>query len=71
MTHEIGIFDATTGEQIVREMNAEELAAHEQSLAENEALLEAQAAAEAAKATAQAKLAALGLTTDDLQALGL
>lgn len=71
MTHEIGIFDGTTGEQIVREMNAEELAAHEQSLAENEALLEAQAEAEAAKATAQAKLAALGLTTDDLQALGL
>ena len=31
----------------------------------------AQAEAEAAKATAQAKLAALGLTTDDLKALGL
>ena len=29
------------------------------------------AEAEAAKATAQAKLAALGLTTDDLKALGL
>ena len=30
-----------------------------------------QAEAEAAKAAAQAKLAALGLTTDDLKALGL
>ena len=71
MTHEIGIFDGETGEQIVREMNADELAAHEQSLAENDALLEQQAAAQAAKEAAQAKLAALGLTTDDLQALGL
>jgi hypothetical protein len=31
----------------------------------------AEAAKEAAKAAAQAKLAALGLTTDDLKALGL
>lgn len=32
---------------------------------------EAQAVAQAAKASAEAKLAALGLTTDDLKALGL
>jgi hypothetical protein len=32
---------------------------------------EAQAEAEAAKAIAEAKLAALGLTSDDLKALGL
>jgi hypothetical protein len=35
------------------------------------AKLTEQAEAEAAKAAAQAKLAALGLTTDDLKALGL
>ena len=34
-------------------------------------LAQAKAEAEAAKATAEAKLAALGLTTDDLKALGL
>ena len=37
----------------------------------SEALAEFEAEKAAAKATAQAKLAALGLTVDDLQALGL
>ena len=37
----------------------------------NAAILELKAEAENAKAAAQAKLAALGLTTDDLKALGL
>ena len=64
-----------TGEVIERELTDAELA-QRKSDADN-ALIEAQAkanalsAAEAAKATAQAKLAALGLTTDDLKALGL
>lgn len=43
----------------------------EAELAEEEAKAAAQAQAEAAKAAAQAKLAALGLTADDLAALGL
>jgi len=38
---------------------------------EEEAELQKQAEADTAKAAAQAKLAALGLTTDDLKALGL
>jgi hypothetical protein len=37
----------------------------------NEAKAEAEATSEADKAGAKAKLAALGLTTDDLKALGL
>lgn len=71
MTPEIGIYDHTTGESIVREMNAEELADYEAGLEATAQAQAAQAQAEAAKAAAQAKLAALGLTTDDLKALGL
>jgi len=63
--------DVLTDEVIVREMNDEEFAEWEQrvseQIAENTALL----AKEAAKDVAQAKLAALGLTIDDLKALGL
>lgn len=67
----IKIHNAETGEVIEREMTKEELA----QWATDNALAEAEKTAEiekqAAKATAQAKLAALGLTTDDLKALGL
>jgi len=63
--------DVLTDEVTVREMNDAEFAEWEQrvseQIAENTALL----AKEAAKDVAQAKLAALGLTTDDLKALGL
>lgn len=65
------IVNCTTGEEIVRELNAEELA--QQAIDEANAVekqAEAQAKAQA-KATAEGKLAALGLTTDDLRALGL
>jgi hypothetical protein len=71
MTTQIGIYDHATGEQIVREMTAEELAEREAiatDLANREA---ATTAAQAAKLSAQTKLEALGLTTDDLKALGL
>jgi len=55
----------------VREMNEAEFAQYEKDLitAETEKQLEATKAAK--KATAEAKLAALGLTADDLKALGL
>jgi hypothetical protein len=55
------IINVETGETVKRELNAEEIA--QQEIDEANYL--------AAKATAEGKLAALGLTTDDLRALGL
>jgi hypothetical protein len=67
--------NCTTGKEILREMNDEEFANYESDLMRYEAKIkaqaQAQAEAEAAKTAAEAKLAALGLTTDDLKALGL
>jgi phosphopantetheinyl transferase (holo-ACP synthase) len=60
-----------TGELIEREMNAEELAQYQKDQAEAETLAKKQAETKAVKLAAQAKLAALGLTADDLKALGL
>jgi hypothetical protein len=71
MRPEITIVNLETGEEIVREMNNEEFAQYEIDVANHNAKIEAQAKAEADKATAEAKLAALGLTADDLKALGL
>ena len=67
----IKIHNATTGEVIERDMTADELAQWEADKAASEAKAQADAAKAADKAAAQAKLAALGLTTDDLRALGL
>lgn len=67
----ITIHNAETGDIIQREMNATELAQWETDKAAAQANATKQAQTEAAKAVAQAKLAALGLTTDDLKALGL
>jgi hypothetical protein len=67
----ISITDATTGETIEREMNAEELTQWEADKAKAQKVKEAEIAAEQAKTNAQAKLNALGLTTEDLKALGL
>jgi hypothetical protein len=65
--------NCTTGEVIERPLTAEELtqrevdaAAHAVAEAEREA---AKAAAQAAKESAQAKLAALGLTAEEIAAL--
>ena len=67
----IRIHDLTTNEVIDREMNDQEFAAYQaEQVAEAEAQAEAEVKAQA-KATAEGKLAALGLTTDDLRALGL
>ena len=63
--------NCTTHEEIVREMNDEEFANYESDLIRYEAKIKAQAETEAAKTAAEAKLATLGLTTDDLKALGL
>jgi hypothetical protein len=67
----ISLTDALTGENIVREMNAEELANHAIMQAESIAEAEALEAKKLAKAAAQTKLQALGLTVEDLKALGL
>jgi hypothetical protein len=57
-----------TGEITLRDLTAKEIADREKLGAQQ---LAEKAAAIQAKKTAQAKLAALGLTTDDLRALGL
>lgn len=67
----IRIHNVETDEVVDREMTDAEFAQYEADKAEAEAkAAEAEAKAEA-KAAAQAKFAALGLTVEDLQALGL
>lgn len=63
--------NVTTDEVIDREMTDEEYALYQESQAADAKAAELQAKAEAAKQAAQAKLEALGLTVDDLAALGL
>jgi hypothetical protein len=67
----VTIHDASTNEIVVREMNDEEYTDFQTRVAKGEAAKAAEAKAEADKAAAEAKLSALGLTTDDLKALGL
>jgi len=63
------IFDASTGEETIVE-NQETSVDKAVRLKSEKRIVEVEAKAEA-KAAAQAKLAALGLTVEDLQALGL
>jgi ribosome-binding ATPase YchF (GTP1/OBG family) len=67
----IVIHNAKTNEINEREMNSEELAQWEKDKAEAEARIEAEVQAATAKSAAEAKLLALGLSVDDLKALGL
>ena len=64
----IRIHNIETDEVIDREMTDDEFAQYEANAA---AELERKTANEAAKSAAQAKFEALGLTVDDLKALGL
>lgn len=64
------VFRTQIGE-IERDMTDAEIAEYQLAVNDVIAQTEAEAAAQAAKEAAQAKLAALGLTTDDLKALGL
>ena len=67
----IRIHNSETDEVIDREMNDEEFAQYQIDQANYAArVIEVEARAQA-KAAAESKLAALGLTTDDLRALGL
>ena len=70
-TPQVKIVNSETGEEIIRDMEAEELAQYNADKATKAVEVAALAEAEAAKEAAQAKLAALGLTADDLKALGL
>ncbi len=67
----IRIHNIETDEIIDREMTNDEFAVYELDQAEYQAKLADDKAKAAAKKTAEGKLAALGLTTDDLRALGL
>ena len=65
------IIDLATGKETIRDYTPEQMEEVAKAEAEAQAAAAAQEEAETARAAAQAKLAALGLTTDDLKALGL
>ena len=65
------IVNAATGNIENVAMSGQDLAEQKELLDLHNAKLEAEIAEQAAKAAAEAKLAALGLTADDLKALGL
>jgi len=67
----IRIHDIETNEFIDREMTDAEFTEYEADQANVMAEQKAKSAAIAAKEAAEAKLATLGLTSDDLRALGL
>ena len=68
---QIKIVNAETGEEIIRDANAEELAQIAKDEAEHNARLAKEETKAQAKVAAEGKLAALGLTTNDLRSLGL
>ena len=74
-TEQIAILNGETGEMITREMTKDEYAEHlaitNQLKKDKEMAADAAAKLEQSKIAAQDKLAALGLTSDDLKALGL
>jgi arginine/ornithine N-succinyltransferase beta subunit len=70
-TPQVKIVNAETGIEIVRDANEVELAQMQKDAQEAILLEKAFEDRKAAKAQAEAKLAALGLTTDDLKALGI
>ena len=65
------INNCETGEIVVREMTKEEIEQEKASVAAYAPVIAAEEAKAAAKEAAQSKLEALGLTADDLKALGL
>ena len=65
------IHNCETGETIVREMTKEEIDQENANVAAYASIIAAEDAKLATKDAARAKLEALGLTIDDLAALGL
>ena len=71
MTYKTMIHNADTNEIVERDATADEIANIENLQTKRKTIQDNEAALEATKEAAQAKLAALGLTADDLKALGL
>ena len=69
MENTITIFDASTGELIEREATAQELAEQKAVGVKSEEILKEQQARIAARESALAKLAAIGLTEEEIRAL--
>jgi hypothetical protein len=65
----IRIHDLETNEIVDREMTDAEFKKHQDAQAESKILNDEKAAKEAAKVSALGKLAALGLTTDEVTAI--
>jgi DNA-binding NarL/FixJ family response regulator len=63
------IFDAATGQATERPLTAKEISEHQEMQAETQARQAEQAAKIASRQSALAKLAALGLTEDEIGAL--
>ena len=71
MSHLITVTNCETGQTTQREMNEDELAQFNLIKAQQAQQAQDQAQLEADKISASVKLEALGLTSDDLKALGL
>ena len=71
ISNKITIHNVETGEIFERDLTKEEIAQAAIDKAETERLLAERESKAQAKTQAEGKLAALGLTTDDLRALGL
>ena len=65
------IHNVESGEIIERDMTAAELTQHKKDVELGKAELQAKKDKAEAKAQAESKLAAIGLTADDLKALGI
>jgi hypothetical protein len=68
---QIKVVNTETGEELIRDATPAEITQIELDIASYTAKQVAEEAKAQAKAVAEGKLAALGLTTDDLRALGL
>ena len=68
MTDQKLMINAKTGEQTLVDLTADEIAKREASQAKYEAMMAEQVAREAARQSAINKLAALGLTVDEISA---
>jgi hypothetical protein len=71
MSNKITVHNVETGEIFERDLTEQEIAQSAIDKAETERLLAERETKAQVKIAAEGKLAALGLTTDDLRALGL
>jgi len=69
--NKVTFLDLESNEFIERDMTAEEIAQYEKDQADAQKEMQIKSQEAAKKAAAEAKLAGLGLTAEDLKALGL